>query len=134
METVKCPACGWTNFATRVVCDNCQARLPNSSAVPAGKRAAGGSYGQQSQRTQRSQRASKRWALNAALTSVAAAVVLLPIIFITTTVSTLTNPTQETAQPGVPPPHTQAVSYRYGWVLMMVFVVIWAFFYYRREE
>lgn len=119
MSSTKCRACGLTNFSSAVVCRRCQHPL----------------FGAAAQAGEPQRRRSRRWILNAAIVSVILAVVLLFGIYFFTLITTFQDPDQ--LQDGwvhFTPAQMRRMGSRYGALLIIGLVVVWWFFYARRDK
>lgn len=122
MSSTKCRACGLTNFSSAVLCRQCQYPLFGVAAQGPGSQAP-------------LRRTSRRWILSAAVVSVVLAVVLLFGIYFFTLITTFQDPEQ--LQDGwvhFTPAQMRRMGSRYGALLIIGLVIVWWFFYARRNK
>ena len=122
MSSTKCRACGLTNFSSAVVCRQCQYPL-FGVAAQAGRNAAPPG------------RTSRRWILNAVIASVILAVVLFFAIYFFTLIFTFQDPTQlEGGWAHFTPEQLETIGFRYGIGMFIGLLIVWGFFYSRRDK
>lgn len=122
MSSTKCRACGLTNFSSAVVCRQCHYPLfgggPEAGYVPANRR-----------------RTSRRWILNAALTSLVLAVILFfALYFFTLIYAYQDTAMRQTGWMYFSPAEMRTMGRRYGFGLIIMLLVVWGFFYSRRDK
>lgn len=118
MSSTKCRACGLTNFSSAVVCRRCHYTLFGVPQPPAHRR-----------------RPSRRWILNAVIVSVILAVALLFAIYFLTLLLTFEDPAQlRHGWVHFTPEQLETMGRRYGLVLIPALLLVWRFFYRRRDN
>ena len=118
MSSTKCRACGLTNFSSAVVCRNCRASLFGVPPPPAYTR-----------------RQSRRWILNALIVSIILAVVLLFAVYFLTLLLTFEDPAQlRNGWEDFTPQQLKTIGFRYGLALIPTLLLVWRFFYRRRDQ
>jgi hypothetical protein len=122
MSSTKCRACGLTNFSSAVRCRQCNYPLFGVAAQ------AGRSPGRQ-------RKPSRRWMLNATIASIVLAVVLLFGIYFLTLLFTFEDPEQlRGGWVHFTPGQLRTMGSRYGAGLIIGLVIVWGFFYARRDK
>jgi hypothetical protein len=122
MSSTKCRACGLTNFSSAVRCRQCGFPLFGAAAQ------AGLSPTPQRRR-------SRRWIVNAAIVSVVFMVLLFVGLYFFTLIFTFQDPNQ--LQGGwvhFTPGQLRTMGSRYGAGLIIGLVIVWGFFYARRDR
>lgn len=122
MSSTKCRACGLTNFSSAVVCRRCQYPL-FGGGPPAGHDLAN------------RRRTSRRWILNAVIASIVLAVVLLFAVYMLTLILTTQEATvTQNGWTDFTPEQLEKIGFRYGIGLIIGLLIVWAFFYSRRDK
>ena len=122
MSSTKCRACGLTNFSSAVVCRRCNYPLFGPAAQ------AGHSQGPR-------RRKSRRWILNAVLASIVLAVVLLFAVYMLTLILTTQEATvTQNGWTDFTPEQLEKIGFRYGIGLFIGLLIVWGFFYSRRDK
>lgn len=122
MASTKCRACGLTNFSSAIVCRRCNYPL-FGPAAQAGL----------SQAPQR--RRSRRWILNAVIASIVLAVVLFFAVYMMTLILTTQEATAtQNGWTDFTPEQLQKIGFRYGIGLFIGLLIVWGFFYSRRDK
>ena len=122
MSSTKCRACGLTNFSSAVVCRRCQFPLfgggPPADYASANPR-----------------RKSRRWILNAVIASIVLAVVLLFAVYMLTLILTTQEATvTQNGWTDFTPKQLETIGFRYGIGLFIGLLIVWGFFYSRRDK
>ncbi len=118
MSSTKCRACGLTNFSSAIVCRRCQYPLFGQGAPPAYQR-----------------KPSQRWIVNAVLVSIILAVVLLFAVYFLSLIFTFQDPEQlRDGWVNFTPEQYRTMGFRYGLVLLPSLILVWRFFYRRRDQ
>jgi hypothetical protein len=122
MSSTKCRACGLTNFSSAVVCRRCHYPL-FGGAAPAGLSPAP------------RRRRSRRWVVNAAIVSVVFMVVLFFGLYFFTLIFTFQDPNQlQNGWVHFTPGQLRTMGSRYGALLIIGLVIVWGYFYARRDK
>ena len=125
MASLKCPSCGFTNFADAPECKRC--RIPLGASFNEAEY-----YYPAAQQSYAPRKTSWRWAVYATLTSIVLSVILFFGIFFYSFLSTATtgpmNPTV------MSPQQLELVGRRFGIALIIELLVVWRYFFRRRDN
>lgn len=119
-SSTKCPACGLTNFSSAIVCRQCGCPLI-------------GEYGQAIRPVPPPKKPSLRWAVNATLVSIAYAIVLYCVIFLSNVIPSAMH-SGETGWTDFTPRQIAAMKFWFWIFLLGGGTLIFLFFYSRRSK
>ena len=147
MGSIKCPNCGLVNFAGAEVCKRCQEPLTEGPSQPIIEPTAyeeerphyrGGPteyYAEPSRYSlETNTRWSYRWVVMACLVSIILFFLTTVVVFMWTVITTGVNEFSKGWSGDFSPEQLQQIGRRTGYIFMVEMILVWLFFYRRRED